>query len=69
MDEKTLEIVDGKRVKTPMGNGLVIGRIHRARMEIIVSLDEKPVTVFDKGQNPILVWSFVEDDLEVIHEK
>lgn len=66
MDETTEKFVDGTRVKTPMGKGLVIGSLHREVKEIIVSLDEKPIAVFDRGQNPILVWSFDPKELEVL---
>ena len=64
--EDILIFMYGKRVKTPMGSGLVIGHLIRAKQEFIVSLDEKPIAVFDKGQNPILIWSFEPQELEVI---
>jgi hypothetical protein len=71
MDEKTLEIMDGTRVKTPMGKGEVIGSVLRKKgdlkkLEHVVSLDEKPVAVFEKGTNPLLVWSFDPKVLEVL---
>jgi hypothetical protein len=71
MDEMTLKFMDGTRVKTPMGKGEVIGSVLRKigdaeKSEQIVSLDEKPFTVFEKGTNPLLVWSFDPKDLEVL---
>jgi len=69
MDEMTLKFKDGARVKTPMGKGLIVGYLLRDKLEFIVSLDEKPVAVFDKGQNPILIWSFEPKELEFINEK
>lgn len=67
--EGMLDFLDGKRVKTPMGKGLVVGHLIRAKLEFIVSLDEKPIAVFDKGTNPLLVWSFESRELEVLNEK
>ena len=67
--DEILKFMNGTRVKTPMGKGLVIGHLIRAKLEFIVSLDEKPIAVFDKGQNPILVWSFEQQELEVITDE
>lgn len=67
--EGMLDFLDGKRVKTPMGKGLVVGHLIRAKLEFIVSLDEKPIAVFDQGTNPLLVWSFESRELEVLNEK
>jgi hypothetical protein len=38
-------------------------------LEYVVSLDEKPIAVFDKGQNPLLVWSFEPRELEVLNNE
>jgi len=67
--EGMLDFLDGKRVKTPMGKGLVVGHLIRAKLEFIVSLDEKPIAVFDKGTNPLLVWSFESRELEVLKDE
>jgi hypothetical protein len=67
--ENILIFMYGKRVKSPMGKGLVIGSLIRAKLEFIVSLDEKPIAVFDKGQNPILVWSFEPKELEILKDE
>lgn len=69
MNEIILEMSDGLRVKTPMGKGLIVGHIFRDALEYVVSLDEKPIAVFDKGQNPLLVWSFEPRELEVLKDE
>lgn len=67
--EMILKFMNGSRVRSPMGKGLVIGFLLRDKLEMVISLDEKPVSTFDKGQNPILVWSFEPKDLEIISDE
>lgn len=67
--EMILKFMNGSRVRSPMGKGLVIGFLLRDKLEMVISLDEKPVSAFDKGQNPILVWSFEPKDLEIISDE
>jgi len=67
--EDILIFIYGTRVKTPMGSGLVIGYLLRDKDELVVSLDEKPVSAFDQGQNPILVWSFEPKELEILKDE
>ncbi|MBE0699667.1 MAG: hypothetical protein IH586_22305 [Anaerolineaceae bacterium] len=67
--DEILKFMNGTRVKTPMGNGLVIGYLLRKKDELVVSLDVKPVSAFDKGKNPILVWSFEPKELEIITDE
>lgn len=69
MDDLINELMKNPRVKTPMGNGVIVGSILRENWEVIVSLDEKPMAAFDKGTNPLLVWSFELGELEVLNEK
>jgi hypothetical protein len=71
MDEMTSELKSNPRVKTPMGKGEFIGSVLRKKGDLeiweqMVSLDEKPVAVFEKGTNPLLVWSFDPKDVEVL---
>ena len=66
MNEIILEKPDGLRVNTPVGKGLIVGHIYRYRLEYIVSLDERPIAVFDTDQNPLSVWSFEPKELEVL---
>jgi len=67
--DEILKFMNGTRVKSPMGKGLVIGYLLRDKDELVVSLDDKPVSAFDKGQNPILVWSFEPKELEIIKDE
>ena len=67
--EMILKFMNGSRVRSPMGKGLVIGFLLRDKLEMVISLDEKPVSAFDKGQNPILVWSFEPKELEIITDE
>ena len=69
MDEMTLKFLEGTRVKTPMGKGLVVGFLNKVKIEFLVSLDEKPVAVFEKGQNPVLIWSFDPKEMEVLENE
>ena len=67
--EMILKFMNGSRVRSPMGKGLGIGFLLRDKLEMVISLDEKPVSAFDKGQNPILVWSFEPKELEIITDE
>ena len=67
--DEILKFMNGTRVKSPMGKGLVIGYLLRDKDELVVSLDEKPIAVFDKGTNPLLVWSFESKELEILKDE
>jgi hypothetical protein len=58
------------RVKTPMGEGMVIGYIARGkteiRSEVIVSLNRFPFDSSDRGGSLVMVDSFRLDQVEVI---
>jgi len=69
MNEINLEKPDGLRVNTPVGKGLIVGHIYRYKLEYVVSLDERPIAVFDTDKNPLLVWSFKPEDLEVLKDE
>ncbi|MAT45339.1 MAG: hypothetical protein CL609_23670 [Anaerolineaceae bacterium] len=66
---ETLPIVSS-RVMTPDGPGLVVGYVARGlgveNMHAIVNLDQKPLPVFDTGQNPVNLFTYNHSDLEVL---
>ena len=62
--------VVGTRVKTPMGDGYVIGHIARGsydiKPEVVVSLNRYPFESMDRGGSMVIADSFRLDQVEVV---